>query len=764
MYDKYGQIICTCITGYEGDGTYCNKITTTTGTTTAYTTPAATTTTVPTTTAYTTTTKVLTTTTVVTTTIVDPTTTTPAPTTTTVDVCAVCHQNATCSIDSYGMVICECSEGFAGNGVNCSEITTTTTTTTTSTTTTSTTTYTTTTTTVKTTTTPATTITTVDRCAICHQNATCTMDSYGMIICECAEGFEGNGINCTEETTTTTSTTTTTTSTTVDLCAECHVNASCSTGQYGMILCQCDEGFEGDGKNCTEITTTTMATTTTLASTTTQCINTCMAPVIVNQTTTMTPPATTTTVAPATTTTNLCGNGTMECMMVCDNGDILLPGASDNRNCVMHCGCNISDKFTTTQAAPTTTTIAPTTTTTIASTTTTAAPDCRFCVLDCDRRGRNCDLVCNNITTTCPGVSECGGACPGNSTCHAGACKCDDGFVGQASCTLENNSIDCQLQQCTASLGGLNSETTTTTTLATTTIATTGADHCDCVVDCGQTRFFSSEPEVDLNVACNIVCTGPGCTTPTVPTTTSAPPTTTTVSTTTTTPGCSCEINCNKRMFESEPEIDLNTACQLECSGPACPTTVAPTTTTTVTTTTTTAGCSCEINCNKRMFESEPEIDLNAACELECSGPSCPTTAAPTPTTTTTVETTTVNPNCTCDLDCGLRTTIFKEEFKNCQVICTNCDIIPSPTTTTLATTTTVATTTTKAPTTTTTIEAQPETTEVPTTTDVFTTGPDTCTCGLDCGGSVITQRDNIAEKCQIVCNGPGCTEVRVYM
>ena len=127
------------------------------------------------------------------------TTTTPAPITTTVNVCAVCHQNVTCSIDSYGMVICECSEGLGGNVVNCYEITTTTTTTTTSTAKTSTTTNTTTTPTVTITTRPVTTTTTVDRCDICPQNATCTMVSYGMIICEQAESFEGNGINCTED-------------------------------------------------------------------------------------------------------------------------------------------------------------------------------------------------------------------------------------------------------------------------------------------------------------------------------------------------------------------------------------------------------------------------------------------------------------------------------------------------------------------------------------------------------------------------------------
>ena len=102
-------------------------------------------------------------------------------------------------IESFGMVIYECSEGFAGNAVNCYEISTTTITTTASTTSTSMTTYTTTTTTMTITTTPFTTTTIVDRCDICHKSATCTIDSYGMIICECAESFEENGINCTED-------------------------------------------------------------------------------------------------------------------------------------------------------------------------------------------------------------------------------------------------------------------------------------------------------------------------------------------------------------------------------------------------------------------------------------------------------------------------------------------------------------------------------------------------------------------------------------
>ena len=153
--DRYGVVMCSCAAGFEGDGLIFTEITTTT--------------------------------------------TSPALITTTVDVCEVCHQNVTRSIESFDMVICECSEGFAGNAVNCHEIPTTTITTTTSSTSTSMTTYTTTTTTVTITTTLVTTTTTVDRCDICHESATCTIDSYGMIICECAESFEENGINCRED-------------------------------------------------------------------------------------------------------------------------------------------------------------------------------------------------------------------------------------------------------------------------------------------------------------------------------------------------------------------------------------------------------------------------------------------------------------------------------------------------------------------------------------------------------------------------------------
>ncbi|XP_044181237.1 uncharacterized protein LOC114975424 [Acropora millepora] len=82
----------------------------------------------------------------------------------------------------------------------------------------------------------------IDECSSaaneCHQNASChnTKGSYN---CTCKDGFEGDGKNCTD----------------IDECSianKCHRNATCHNTK-GSYYCICKNGFKGDGRlNCTE--------------------------------------------------------------------------------------------------------------------------------------------------------------------------------------------------------------------------------------------------------------------------------------------------------------------------------------------------------------------------------------------------------------------------------------------------------------------------------------------------------------------------------
>jgi len=69
-----------------------------------------------------------------------------------------------------------------------------------------------------------------DPCDACDPAATCDDGT-----CVCPEGFDGDGLTCTD----------------VDECADdpCDVNAQC-TNVPGSFECECDEGFEGDGLEC----------------------------------------------------------------------------------------------------------------------------------------------------------------------------------------------------------------------------------------------------------------------------------------------------------------------------------------------------------------------------------------------------------------------------------------------------------------------------------------------------------------------------------
>ncbi|XP_035688790.1 uncharacterized protein LOC118424349 [Branchiostoma floridae] len=79
----------------------------------------------------------------------------------------------------------------------------------------------------------------IDECLSdpCDINANCT-NTNGSFTCQCIVGYEGDGFNCTDE----------------DECqtSPCHTNANC-TNTIGSYMCACQVGYEGDGFNCTDI-------------------------------------------------------------------------------------------------------------------------------------------------------------------------------------------------------------------------------------------------------------------------------------------------------------------------------------------------------------------------------------------------------------------------------------------------------------------------------------------------------------------------------
>jgi len=91
-----------------------------------------------------------------------------------------------------------------------------------------------------------------DICSIgmhdCSTNGTCT-PSEGSFECECNLGYEGDGRICAD----------------INECDngynDCHFNATC-TNVPGSYYCQCDEGFHGNGKICQEGNITGSSTTT----------------------------------------------------------------------------------------------------------------------------------------------------------------------------------------------------------------------------------------------------------------------------------------------------------------------------------------------------------------------------------------------------------------------------------------------------------------------------------------------------------------------
>ena len=115
-----------------------------------------------------------------------------------------CHAGATCS-NNVGSFTCACNSGYTGDGVSCTDI---------------------------------------DECVAnthsCRNDATCS-NIAGGYNCICNAGYTGDGINnCTD----------------IDECAagthNCHAGATCNN-TVGSFTCACNSGYTGDGVSCTDI-------------------------------------------------------------------------------------------------------------------------------------------------------------------------------------------------------------------------------------------------------------------------------------------------------------------------------------------------------------------------------------------------------------------------------------------------------------------------------------------------------------------------------
>ena len=117
-----------------------------------------------------------------------------------------CHQLAHCS-NTDGGFICECFDGYRGDGINsCVEI---------------------------------------DECTEqthnCHDFATCFNTPLGSFSCECFSGYRGDGVKQCDE---------------IDECEEkthsCDTNATCDNTDGGYN-CTCNDGWKGNGFTCVDI-------------------------------------------------------------------------------------------------------------------------------------------------------------------------------------------------------------------------------------------------------------------------------------------------------------------------------------------------------------------------------------------------------------------------------------------------------------------------------------------------------------------------------
>ncbi|XP_078487663.1 uncharacterized protein LOC144745535 [Ciona intestinalis] len=121
-----------------------------------------------------------------------------------------CHANANCT-NTIGSFTCACNTGFTGDGVNCTDI---------------------------------------NECTLgthnCDTNANCT-NTIGSFTCACKPGFSGDGVSCTDISPCTLGT------------HNCDTNANC-TNTIGSFTCACKTGFTGDGVNCTDINECTLGT------------------------------------------------------------------------------------------------------------------------------------------------------------------------------------------------------------------------------------------------------------------------------------------------------------------------------------------------------------------------------------------------------------------------------------------------------------------------------------------------------------------------
>ena len=129
-----------------------------------------------------------------------------------------CDDNASC-LNTYGDYNCTCNDGYDGDGYNCTNI---------------------------------------DECELgideCSEFADC-IDTEGGYNCTCWLGYDGDGFNCTEVDECVNKITQLRSMAPPELIGEysyCDDNAFC-TNTDGGYNCTCNDGFEGDGFNCTDV-------------------------------------------------------------------------------------------------------------------------------------------------------------------------------------------------------------------------------------------------------------------------------------------------------------------------------------------------------------------------------------------------------------------------------------------------------------------------------------------------------------------------------
>ena len=85
-------------------------------------------------------------------------------------------------------------------------------------------------------------------CADCHAKAECQTLGEGVVLCECMDGYNGDGVIGREGCVLKAGSSATAQSSSSGItCADCNSNAVCKTLEDGIYMCECHESYEGNG-------------------------------------------------------------------------------------------------------------------------------------------------------------------------------------------------------------------------------------------------------------------------------------------------------------------------------------------------------------------------------------------------------------------------------------------------------------------------------------------------------------------------------------